>query len=67
MPEIGQNLLHYSAVHKIGKRGMGEVFRAKDQKPAAKIAAVGQLSWLSILCPLNERKIGAIRNGRHER
>jgi serine/threonine protein kinase len=32
MPEIGQNLSHYSIVVKIGKGGMGEVFRAKDQK-----------------------------------
>ena len=32
MTEIGQNLSHYSIVAKIGKGGMGEVFRAKDQK-----------------------------------
>ena len=32
MPEIGHNLSHYSIVGKIGKGGMGEVFRAKDQK-----------------------------------
>ncbi len=32
MHEIGQNLSHYSIVVKIGKGGMGEVFRAKDQR-----------------------------------
>jgi hypothetical protein len=32
MPEIGQNLSHYSIVVKIGKGCIGEVFRAKDQK-----------------------------------
>ena len=32
MPEIGQNLSHYSTVVKIGEGGMGEVFRAKDQR-----------------------------------
>jgi hypothetical protein len=31
MPEIGKNLSHYSIVEKIGKGGMGEAYRARDQ------------------------------------
>jgi hypothetical protein len=37
MPEIGQNLSHYSLVGKIVIGGMGVVYKAKDQKLGKRI------------------------------
>jgi hypothetical protein len=42
MPEIGQHLSHYSIVEKINKGGMGEVYRAKDQKPGRDVSDIGK-------------------------
>ncbi len=41
---IGKTLGHYQISSQLGKGGIGEVHQAKNQKPAAKITAVGQLS-----------------------
>jgi serine/threonine protein kinase len=38
MPELGQNLSRYSIMGKIGKGGMGEVYRVKDQKLGRDVA-----------------------------
>ncbi len=38
MPDIGQSLSHYSITERIGKGGMGEVFRARDQKLGRDVA-----------------------------
>jgi serine/threonine protein kinase len=37
-PVIGKNLAHYEITSQLGKGGMGEVFRAKDQKLGREVA-----------------------------